>query len=521
MVQSATAAIAAVFLTLGQVAPNPSAPVSQKLENGSVQNNESERNQAEIINRIREFARDALKSFPVEQRDAKLVEWLEDPLDVVKLATMGIVARRIADEGKRPEGIVLASLLKLIAHESPAVRREALLILQNLQDPVVVESVASRVAEERDPAIRPLVFQSLGKMGATAAVPLLIREIASPESAPESLREAALALGRLTSLPESKPYLFDSASPLLERYRATPTTASALRAALLSAMAGVADQDFVVEFVAALASEDVGVLQAGVRGLRELRDTSQLARCRELCSHSDPRVRLAAVEAVAALGSEDADIETLLLRISASVEPSELPRDAAWRGLLLLSSRRPIAERIQIADRLRATPDDAVRFLTDTATSLAEARRDSELDAVRDRLANLLIELGRETEAIPHLRELYTHRSAYDQSGAAAVGLRWLEAILRTPSTAGLGEALTRLASATSDPGRRGEIIQAVRQSIEAPTMLDDLDRAKRVVAELRAVSSELLGDDWVDMVQRFSRDVESRSPAVPVKPLP
>lgn len=525
MVVGVLAAIGAGLIAWGQPAPAPQTapPTSvERKDDHSTQRAEAENTQNEIINRLRELAREALKALPAEQRDARLVDWLSDSLDVMKLAAMGIVSRRIADESKRPEGEVLASLLRLLPNDSPAVRREALLIVQNLNDPLVAEGILARVAEEKDHAIRPLVFQSLGKIGSASAIPMLVREIASSSGNAECVREAASALSALSGAPEAKALLVEAAAPLLARYQATPGSATALRAALLSAMAGVADASFAAEFVAAIESDDVGVLPAGLRGLRGLGDASQLGRCRALTGHADARVRLAAVEAVAALGLDEADIEVLVVRLDPAIETSELPREAAWRGLKLLTSKLPVSARMRVTDRLCETPESAVKYMEELAASLAAGPDHfAELDALRDRLAAALESLGRDAEAVPHVREMYAARASRGDPSAAAVGLRWLNAVLKSPVQAGLGELVSRLSASTSDPARRAEILQTIRAAFDSPALIADAERSRRFLTELRSVSVEPLGEEWTQLLQQFSSELETRNREAESKPSP
>jgi HEAT repeat protein len=476
---------------------------------------EWERDQAAVVSRLRDFERELLRPLPPEQRDARLVEWIDDPQPAVKLAALGIVKARIADESKRPEGDVLAALVRLLRHETPAMRRESLQILQNLSDPSVLEAVLGRLEEEKDPALRQVVLQALGRLGNPAAVPALLREIVSATS-PECLREAAIALGQIASKPESQASLPNTAETLMARYRSTPPNHVAVRAALLSAMAGVSDPAFAAEFASAVESDDAGVLQAALKGLRAVGDGSKVARCRTLMSHADPRVRLAAIEAVARLGREDADLETLLARVNAAVEPNELAREAAWRGCRQLLVERPVEERVRAIDRLREMPELAIRYMDELAASLAAASNNlAELDAVRDRLSAALVQAGRSAEAVPHLRELYAMRIARGDGSAAAVGLRWLEALLKSPSPAGCAELIVRLAETSDESSVKGEIVRMVGPYLEG-TGNAEAPGARRLLAELRAVPADLLGDSWGELLARASANsATSREPGL------
>ncbi len=479
---------------------------------------DAERDQAAVTARVREFQRELFRPLNSEQRDAKLVEWIDDPLPVVRLAALGIVKSRIADEGKRPEGDVPAALLRLLKHDSAAVRREALQILQNLSDPSVVEGVLARVGEEKDATTRQALFQALGKLGTPAAVPALTREIASTASSPDCVREAALALSQIAAKPESKDSLREATSTLAERYRSLPADPPALRAALLTAMAGIGDPSFTSDFVAAVEVDDAVILPAALRGLRAVGDSSKLPRIRTLMAHADPRVRLAAIEAAGHLGREDADVEALLSRLNPAVESNDSARDAAWRGFRQLVGKRAIPDRIRAAERLREMPDLSVKYLDELAGILATSGdHAAELDAVRDRLATTLVAAGKDAEAVPHLRALYEMRLTRADGAAQATGLRWLESALRSSNPQGTAEVIVRLGEATGAEPVKAEIIRTVAQYLETPAAVADADRSRKLLAELRTVPSDLLGDPWTQLLQRFAAQLEPKErPAAP-----
>ena len=470
-----------------------------------------ERDEVSVTGRIREFQREVLRPLTPEQREAKLVEWIDDPLPVVKLASLSFIRSRIADEGKRPEGDVLAAVLRLLEHDSSPMRREALLIVGNVTDKIVVEAVLARLEREKDKVTRHAVLQALGKLGDPAAIPALVREIASEDSGPTCVREAASALGHVAGKVESSEALAPAAAPLKNRFLATSPGEPALRAALLAAMAGVADASFLPEFLSAVESDDAGILQPAIRGLLALNDSSKLPRIRTLMNQADPRVRLAAIETVSQLGREDADLEALLTRLNPAIEPNEAVRQAAWRGLRAFLARRSIPDRIRASERLRELPDLEVRYLEELANEMFTAGENTpNLETVRERLSTILIASGRDAEAIPHLRELYEMRLSRSDPRAFAVGLQWLEAVLRAPNQQGIADVITRVRKGTDDEAVRIEIVDIVSRRVDSPTVVADSDRARRLLAELRSVDTELLGDTWVQLLERFGARVES-----------
>ena len=474
-----------------------------------------EREETAVTGRIRDFQRELIRPLNSEQRDAKLVEWIDDGLPAVKLAAMGIIKSRIADEGKRPEGDVLAALLRLLKHDAPAVRRETLQILQNLNDPAVVEGVLARLVEEKDAGTRQALLQALGKLASVAAIPVLTREIGSIETSPDCVREAALALGQIAAKTEAKEAFNDVISILPERYRSVPADQGALRAALLTAMAGIGDPCFTPEFATAVESDDATILPAALRGLRTVGDPSKLPRYRTLTTHADPGVRLAAMDAVGQLGQEDADIEVLLIRLTPAVEPNDSVREAAWRGFRQLVGRRSVPDRIRAAERLREMPDLSVKYLEELAGTLeTSGGHVAELDAVRERLVNTLVSSTKDAEAVPHLRALYEMRLTRVDGSAHATGLRWLESALRSSNPQGAAEVIVRLSEASGEEPVKTEVIRTVGQYLERPAAVADTERGRKLLAELRIVPPDLLGDPWTQLLQRFAAQLEPKDRA-------
>ncbi len=467
--------------------------------------NDMERDATATMGRMRDFQREVLRSLNPDQRDARLVEWLADPLPVIRMAALSIVRARIADEGKRPDGEVLAALLRMLPDGLAVVRREVVQIVQNLNDPAVVDAVILRLTDEKDPATRISVFQAIGKMGNPRAIPALVSEIADQRSRADFVREAALALGAISAKLEVKSVVLPAVEPLKSRFARTPVDKSGLRGALLTAMAGVADPSFMPDFLTAMESEDPGLLQPAIRGLSAIGDASKKPRFRTLASHSDPRVRLAAVEALGKLGREDADLEPLLTRLNPSIESNEIVRDAAWKAFHDALAQRSLQDRLRAADRLRDMPDLEAKYLANLITSFASSdETNPELDESRDRLAGILVGVGRHAEAVPYLRDLYESASR-DHSDATAIGIRWLEAVLHSPTHQGVAAVVERLGEAAPDEARKSAIVDAVSRYFESAEALADAERARQLIFDLRSVPADDFGGRWKSSLSEWS----------------
>lgn len=462
---------------------------------------------ADLAAKLREFQREIFRLTPVDLRDAKLVEWLNDPQDEVKSTAMALIKARIADEGKRPEGDILATLLRLLKQGSPSVRRDVLTVVQNLNDPTVVRAVLAQIDEEKDPATREAAFRALGRLNSPESVPVLIREILSTEAPPECVREAAGTLGQLAQQPGVKERAREIVAPLQARYRALGANDIAMRAGLLTAMAGLGDPSFAPDFFQAVESEDPAILRPAIQGLRAVGDSSKLSRLRRHTANPNPLVRLAAIEAVGQLGKEDADLEALLQRINPAVEQNDLARDAAWKGFRQLLRNKPVREQIRAAAMLREVPDREAEYLNDLAESLRERpEAAADLEMVRDRLANLLVAQGKFADAVPHLRELYTQRSKRNDPTALDTGLRLLDATLRTPGFSAAVNLLQQLSAVCGgDEYLQTRVVETVGQFLESPELVADASRSSSVLAELKNLPPDCLGNEWAQLLRRVS----------------
>jgi len=474
---------------------------------------EARQREEALASRLASLHRELFRGLTAEQREAKLAEWLGDPLPEVRQSALKIIQARIADEGTGPDSIVLTALLLLLDSESPDMRREVVVIVQNLRDPSVVQAVLTRLDKEPDSSTRLAIFRALGKLKSPAAIPALIREIESNESPQASVREAADALAEIAELIENDGHKQDAVAALQMRYQNTAASSPELRAALLSAMAGVGDPSFAPEFLRAIDSTDGIMLRPAIRGLAAIGDRSKVLRIRALTADADALVRLAAVEAIAELGNEDADIESVLTRINPAIETNELVREAAWRAFRTVILKRPTAEQIGAAERLRETPDLEVRFLAEMSNrlSIANGHRD-EAEFVRERLATLLVNQLKYDRASPHLRELFEAYADRDDARAFDTGLRWLDCALRSRPQQNVPEAVLRLSRLAQSEDQHARVFATVEGFLDSLNVTEDTDGMRRLLIELRPLEEHVGGENWKPLLDRFASRLGSEA---------
>jgi HEAT repeat protein len=476
--------------------------------------------QEALTARMRSFQRELFRAFSVEQREAKLVEWLGEPLPVVKATALALIKARMADEGKRPSGNVLNALLDLLERGSPEMRREALEIVQNLNNPAVMDAVLTQLERETDPVTRYTLFKAIGKLDNPVAIPFLIREIAAPDSPPDCVREAAIALGRVAPQAGNETEFVDATGPLRDRYHSTAVEDAAMRAALLAAMAGLAHPAFTPEFRDAMESDDATVLRPAIKGMVAVEDTSKLPRLRMLMAHTDPMVRLAAIDAVGQLGREDADLESLLTRLNPTIETNDLAQEAAWRGFRALLSNRSMQDRIRTARRLRDMPDLEGKYLGELADILSTPNGDTDnLDVVLDRLTEVLIGQGRYGKAIEPLRQLYDLRAARPDPRTLTTALRLLEATLRDPGQTDVAALIRELAAGASNDGDKAQIVDAVTQYLQSDELAAEPEHARSLLQSLRRLPPEIMGEGWTQRLDHTAEQLDTSDEAA--EPLP
>ena len=464
--------------------------------------------------RLITLQREVFRGLTAEQREQRLVEWLGDPVTEVRQSALQILQARIADEGIGPEGAVLAALLPLLDDKPADMRREVVVIVQNLNDPAVIQAVLAQLARERDPVTRHAIFRAIGKMGSAAALPALIGEIQTPDSPAACVREAALSLGQIADKLDDDTQRQNAVAALRSRYQRIQDGDTLLRAALLSAMAGVADGSFAPEFQEAVEATEAVILRPAIRGLATIGDRSKLPRIRALSADADPLVRLAATDALAELGGEDADLESLLTRLNPAIEANDLVREAAWRAFCSMVAKRPVAEQIKAAERLRDMPDLKVNFLAELSNRLSiTGGNGNGAETVRDRLATVLVSQQKYDAAAPHLRELFEFRAERDDPRAFDVGLRWLEAALHNHPQQAAHETLLRLSSVARSPEQRSRIFETVETFFDSMNATTEIEAMERLLVDLRSLSDDAVGEGWTPLLDRVASRLGQPAP--------
>ena len=477
------------------------------------------------VQRIADLQRELFRSLPADQQSARLQQWLQDPLPEVKRTALTVISTRIVDEGYRPDEPVRTALLALLNDPSDALRSEVLTLLPHVPDPAVSQALVARLGQEQRLEVRVALYAALGKLASPEAIPAIIQELTKADSPREVVREAALALGQIAErLHADHPVepgkcpepLMPAVAPLKQRYAAVPADDVRLRGALLSAMAGVADGSFTDEFVSALDAEDPALQRPALQGITALRHRAKLPRCRGLAGSADPRVRMAAALALAALGHDDDDLEALLTRLRPGTEQDPAIFETAWTAWLRILERRPVADRLVWAERLRGLNGLELRCLRALERRASGNTGSADHDAVRDRLSRVLVDGGQFDEAATILRDLYGSLTARSDPAAFDAGVRWLEASLRHSTPTAVAGTIDQLAAVAADDAARARIVAAVAAYADADAVAGNRERSAALLGQLQAVTYQTWGPEWGALLQRVTARAAPPTPPPP-----
>lgn len=459
---------------------------------------------ATIAAKVAELQGDLLFALPERDRDARLLAWLADPTPAVCGGALQVVLRRIGDSSAPPTDAVHAATIKLLQHASPDVRRRALQVTGATRDRSDAGPVLELVRRETDPITRLAGLAVLGQLHNPDAAGDLLREIQSPRNAVENVSAAAKALAEIAAGDDSggihSEDLTASADALKERYQRLGESGNGARPLLLDALAALASPGLEDIFQQALDRNDPALVRPAVRGLMRLANRGRNPQVRAMTTSTDSGLRLLACEALGTLGSEDADLESLLPRLKPGVEPQAGVRDAAWLAYRNLLLRRPIDQQWAWIERLSDVPSLQVAYFDALLGPNAPITLDPASTLRARRCAcNALIALNRWADAVDPLQALFDALIAAQDADAADVAARLVEARLRGGRHDGLGECIARMADQSADAAPR--IIDAVSRYLASEDARADRERTSRLVDQLRAVHSPALGSKWDDVV--------------------
>lgn len=430
---------------------------------------------------------------PPPGQDELLAKWLGDTVVEFREAAVGLIAVGLSD-GNRPSTAVRQALRSRVSDPSAAIRRHVFDVLAALTDPADAEAALQRLDQESDNTVREAIVRTLGRLGNPVAIPSLVAELSAGRGCEPCVIEAAVSLGLLGSREDADPEAVARAvGPLKARF-ASAGDSVRLKAALLGAMAGLGAADCSEEFLSNLEATEPDLLLPALEGVRSIGDASRVDRILALTASNDARVRRRAIEALVVLGGDEAHLETLVNRLSPSVEPNDGVRQAAWEGFGAIVSRQSIASRLTWAERLKDLPEREELFLAELIGDLSQIQPvPAELALARRRLAEVFDSQSRFAESFGVWRDLWQSMSAEGTADSREVGLAYLAAMLQAGRYEGLAELVPALTSAAR-AGAGGEVEKLLADHLEQVNGANDDQRLQAYLIGLERLDVGLFG---------------------------
>ena len=426
------------------------------------------------------------------ERVALLAGYLADHATTIRLLGLRLIQLHLA-EGRPAEALGPELVLKvreLMNSTDPREQAAAVRTVASLRSPDDAERFIAMLAETRHRTVRLALINGLGYVGDGAATRTLLGVLESADE--ESTTEAVAALGRLAE----RGALHDDMRPavvaaLLQVFEHKRPGQVALCERVLWAMGNIADPSFGPAFAAALErGEAVAVRQAAARGIAVLNDPKLADALAAAASDPDAGVRKLAIETLANLGSSDKHLQAFWDRIVSPPETDEAIRQAAWRGVLALLSKRDPAQIEAWLARLPGEGQQQQQRTLELLERLASGVSGVEpvdrprLGAIRARIAARQAQLGRPAEAVATysaaLEDLHGDQPSVVQSVAAE--------LLRCALLNGYYDQSVAAALASGNPGPdRAALWNAVKAEIESRMTVAEVDRALAMLDALES----------------------------------
>ncbi|MCY2932332.1 MAG: HEAT repeat domain-containing protein [Planctomycetota bacterium] len=233
---------------------------------------ETEQELTVVRDRLRKAVSDLYVATALDNRYARLTEFLKDPLADVRLEGLALTDARVVS-GERVGPEVRRRVEELLADTDWRVRAAAGPVLANLGEPDAVDRLLARLKDEEVPEVRAGLLTATGLLRDPKAVPVVLPEIASRHDRVSAA--AATALGQIAAkAPLTEETRARAAGLLAQRYNLAAATGDGapLREKLLTAISIVGRTEFLGLLQQALKDPDAAVRLAGVNGLAGLGD---------------------------------------------------------------------------------------------------------------------------------------------------------------------------------------------------------------------------------------------------------
>jgi len=306
---------------------------------------------------------------------------------------------------------LIASALKHVNDEDPAVRSAAAAAMTAWREAPAAAVLLARLDVERAPEVRAALAGALGGLKAVEAVPRLILML-DTASEPEVLR-AAGALGAIGEKGSPGAAAVEPAVRTLSRLaRLAPPPA--IREAACQALAKIAPPDAEEVLAGALEDPVAGVRFSAAQGLGNLAKVGDktIATLVSRLQDENKGVRQAAAAALARLGGADAARKMAdRLKVGAEMEPAA--RNALWAAVRALVDRstspdlaNDLGDRFFAREGTEEMQHAAAMYEAALAKYPPTARSGQAYQTLYEKLVDAYVAAGMPESAVPALRQL-------------------------------------------------------------------------------------------------------------------
>lgn len=413
-------------------------------------------------------------------RDALVVGWLADEEPLVRETALVVLRRQVSENARPPSPVVREAMRGRLGDASVNVRRQIIQLMQATRDPADSPMLLARLPLEKDTETRRGLLLTLGQLGESGdEVIMALLKVVESDPSPECTLEAARSLAQLlqarTSPLGAEKHAMAAKVLFAAFSRSREGNRPDMTAAVLEDMVRLSACEFTEAFQTAIGDAQPAVLVQALRGAAQCGAVGVRGRIRELTFAADVAVRKQACEALGQLGQEDADLEALLPRLNPTVEEQALVRQTAATAFSAILAKRPIAQQVAWLARLDGGAPEYAALLERLAASAKTHESPNP---------------GPEDDALLNLLDRVLERG---QPSTCADMVSWLV-------------------------GSRGHLAEAAVKRVDAylssEAALNQADRFIALLAELKKIDGNGLGDPWREVLAR----AEKRQAETPVK---
>jgi HEAT repeat protein len=316
-----------------------------------------------------------------------------------------------------------ARVRDMIGDSSPAVREQVARTLGTLADKSAIDAMVTQLAMEPKPQVKVELLRALARMGDPRVVPQVLRLLNDPSARVKTA--AADALRALGASIRTDAALAAQVVAALRAVIDNKNNGSDIRAAAVEALVPLADASTQFLFIDLVNEPKQGeeIRLAALRGISQIGDARAASKVSDLMTadrERSPRVRLAAIEALAKVGSFGYSEILYNIFTNPALEPDPSVRDRAWRTFQTLLPTGQPGQLREYADRFgrMAAADPPDKVAVDMSRHLAVlqeiAARDArqpdrnsqdDLAGQRENIGAAYVQLKQPDQAIGYFRQ--------------------------------------------------------------------------------------------------------------------